>query len=319
MKKMLLSNSANRTIRRAVSEHRDQECFGLLASRLGETVITVAICLPAKTTQASAEVAPEVLSRAIKELQAKGLVVRGFWHSHASFGVFHSHTDEETVRRLLPAMAEWNFHLPAPAVKAPSLSGPDTAILPEADGHHAIYTLTGPTIPGMDANERVSWASVSAQFDPGIVEPRAEIFGGLLRLSSAGVALNLGLPEGASLTRQIEDLSTSKTADVFSLVVNQQPGEVFAECMSVHQIRGEQQLEQVGPCEVGIVSDDLECGNTQESGSRKNGVKKTSSDAHSPAPSGLRHALVGNGRLGALTQLALRSLGRQHESKVLDD
>lgn len=231
-----------------------RECMGLLASPAGSTVITEMRLLPAVVSASSAEAAPMAIKRCAEELTTHSLVPRGLFHSHGHFGVFHSSTDQSTLGRLLPAMAAWSFkRLPA-RVLAPTVTGPDEAVLPMADGHVLTFMLLGPPIPGVEANERAAWTSIHTHFvETSPQEPQARHTAIHLHLEGGGMAVTLAVPEGASISCRKEDFAPLRVACLYSLVVNSR-GEACAEALFVYDIDG-QCLTQQEACEIKMVED----------------------------------------------------------------
>src|SRR5262249_12879708 len=76
---------------------------------------------------------------------------------------------------------------------------------------------------------------------------------GHLRLNGGGVVITLGLPEGATLTSRIIDLSPVRIACLYSLVVNRHR-ETYAEVLTVYDLDGQSFTEQ-HPCAVEILAD----------------------------------------------------------------
>ena len=97
----------------AAAEAGSRECMGLLASGMGKrSRITGACRLPAQASGSQAEADPLAIRQAVEMFRKRRQRPVGLWHSHGSHGVFHSTVDDQTVMRLLPAMAEWNFESP---------------------------------------------------------------------------------------------------------------------------------------------------------------------------------------------------------------
>src|SRR5438552_868164 len=107
------------------------ECMGLLARRrTGQRGrVTAGILLPAQATPAEAQAAPLDIALAAAGLMDRGLVPVGIWHSHGDGGVHHSQQDDETISRILPAMAEENYERPGPQTPVPCVTAPDEAEL----------------------------------------------------------------------------------------------------------------------------------------------------------------------------------------------
>lgn len=230
------------------------ECMGLLASPMAGSCpeITAACLLPAQASRSHAVAEPVVIKQAMVKLQAGRLRPRGLWHSHADHPVYSSATDNLTVARLLPAMAEWNFQRPRPAWLAPVVTGPDQAVLPLLDGQSLHFTLLGPEVPGLEANEQVAWSGITTSFSQQC-RPRVLQEADLLRLEAGGVTLTLGIPEGASLRSQRQEIAAVRTAQMGSLVVNNR-GESYAEVLVIHDLGG-QALMHKEPCAVELIED----------------------------------------------------------------
>ena len=177
----------------------------------------------------------------------------GLWHSHGSHGVFHSAVDDQTVMRLLPAMAEWNFERPRATWPVPAVTGPDTAVVPLEDGRWLRLALVGPRIPGPDVgHERAAWAHFDVAPKSQKVSPRAIHQGGSLRLVAGGLELRLGVPDGSNVISTIEDHAPIRSARLFSLVVNRR-GERYAEVVSVHDLGGELHMAK-RTCQVAVIT-----------------------------------------------------------------
>jgi proteasome lid subunit RPN8/RPN11 len=229
------------------------ECMGLLASRLSAPpgLVTAAWRLPAEASPGHAEVSPEVLHRAARRLRARRMRPVGLWHSHGLHNVYHSNTDDETTVRLLPAMAEWNFERAAPPWGTPAVTGPDSAVLPLADGQFLRCTLLGPPIPGLDAHERAQWGQVTTRF---LSAPRPAGMmqkGNVLLLRAGEIGLRLEIPEGASVNTQVEDVAPYRRARLFSVVVNHD-GDAYAEALTVHDIDGGTFIDK-GACPIEVL------------------------------------------------------------------
>jgi proteasome lid subunit RPN8/RPN11 len=246
-----------------------EECMGLLTIKRGNRsrIICGACQLPAEASGSRAEAAPLEIARAAARLQLRSRDVIGIWHSHGSHAVFHSDTDDDTVLRLLPAMAERNFEWPTPPVTAPVVTGPDSAAIPFPDGRVARFSLEGETIPGLEARELATWTRITTTFEhthlssparlqagsTGQGEPRAVLNPDQLRLQAAGVILVLGIPTGASIRSQIDDPTGLARAHLFSLVVNNR-GDAYAEAMVIDDRDGESVIDK-GPCGIEILPD----------------------------------------------------------------
>lgn len=236
-------------ILRAAKSAASLECMGLLASGIGDqSVITAACLLPAQASGSHAEADPVALRQAAESFFARRQRPAGLWHSHGNHGVFHSATDDHTVVRLLPAMAEWNFHRPALPVTVPTVTEQDSAVIPLDDGRWLRLILKGLAIPGMaGAHERAAWESIEVKFSQQKCGPQAIHESTFLRLLAGGVELRLGLPEGATLVSTIEDPATVRSARLFSLVVNRR-GDKYAEAVTVHDLHGESYVSK-RPCQ----------------------------------------------------------------------
>lgn len=240
-------------IRSAALAAGANECMGLLASPLGSGAVTEMCLLPATASVAHAEAAPAAIKQCAEELLARRLVPRGIWHSHAHGAVFHSQTDQSTMHRLLPAMAAWNFERPRVSLLAPTITAPDTAVLPIVDGRILTFSLLGAPIPGMEAHERTAWAGITISFGEAQPEPRAIFAATHLQLEGGGVVATLGIPDGTSVTSRKEDSVPLSIARVYSLVVNRW-GAACAECLMIYEIDGHS-LTQQQPCPIEIIED----------------------------------------------------------------
>jgi proteasome lid subunit RPN8/RPN11 len=279
-------------IRRAVLERLHEharragrnECMGLLACRQQAPPgnVTAHCRLRAEASPGHAEANPEVVLRAAQRFHDRHLRPVGLWHSHGLHDVYHSHTDDTTIVRLLPAMAEWNFERPPLPLSTPAITAPDSAVLPLADGQLLRCTLLGPQIPGLDAHECVQWQRIATRFARADSKPRMTQKGRTLILKGDRVILRLEVPEGASLVTCVEDLAPYRRAQLFSIVVNQQ-GDTFAEALVVHDVEGETLLEKK-PCEIEIIGASEEALEEQPSEAEAEAEKSQESRVESPEP-----------------------------------
>ena len=232
-----------------------QECMGLLASGAGKGALVTGACLlPAQASGGHAEADPLTIRQAVEFFCKRRQRPLGLWHSHGGHDVFHSATDDHTVMRLLPAMAEWSLERVCPVWPAPAVTGADTAIVPLNDGRWLRLTLLGPSVPGMDhGHERAAWESFDVAFCPERNCPQAAIEAGSLRLSAGGVELRLGVPEGATVISSTEDHAPLRSAHLLSLVVNRR-GDRYAEVVSVHDLDGEFHMTK-RTCRVAVIPD----------------------------------------------------------------
>lgn len=239
-------------ILRAATDAGPLECMGLLASEIGDgSVITAACRLPAHATRSNAESDPVALRQAAESFRARRQCPVGLWHSHGNHGVFHSATDDHTVVRLVPAMAEWSFQRPPHLVSAPTVTEPDSALIPLIDGRWLRFILKGPPIPGMPcAHERAAWENIEVRFTNQKSSPKAIYESTSLRLVAGGVELDLGIPEGSAIVTSIQDPATVRIARLFSLVVNRR-GDQYAESVTVHDLHGELYVSK-RPCSVAV-------------------------------------------------------------------
>jgi proteasome lid subunit RPN8/RPN11 len=246
---LLILSRVLREMHRAARAHNNDECMGLLTSLPGETAITGAYLLDAEVAPAHAEADPMALKHAADEIRASGQVARGLFHSHGRHPVFHSGTDHTTVHRILPAMAEANFERHGGRA-TPWIAEPGHAALPLADGRVLAYRLAAR--PGSFDYEP-EWTSIRfARRDT--TEPTAMHTAGRLELAAGGVALICGLPEGVTLTSTVSDDAPSRTARLYSVVVNC-AGDYEAKCLVVAEIGGEA-FVRLDPCEILDVDDD---------------------------------------------------------------
>ena len=250
---LIITAQAMREIDVAVRAADFDECMGLLASAPGDETITGVEILAAQATSAHAEASPLEVKRAADAMAARALVPRGIWHSHGRHDVFHSGTDIATIHRLLPAMAMQSYRRDTSTL-APTVEGPDTAVLPLADGRLMLFTLTLEPIPGTDLSERATWARVSVDYPRTVPAPVAELTATSLWLASAGVAVSLGVPAGARVEQRIVDRATMRRARLFSLVVNTRR-ERYAQCLAVTDVAGEMTTALMD-CEVEVVGGD---------------------------------------------------------------
>lgn len=231
-----------------------QECMGLLAAPRADAAapISAALLLPAEASPSRAEAAPVAIRRAADRLARRRLRPVGLWHSHGNHGVYHSMTDDDTVARLLPGMAEWGFRRPPPSVRAPTVTGPDRALLPLSDGRTLCCTLVGPRLPELSAYECLTWESVRVDFVAETARPRAFLDGRALRLVGGGVRLRLGVPDGATVLAHSLDAAPFREATLHSLVVNNR-GDTYAEALLLWDAEGAT-MQRQGPCEIEIVA-----------------------------------------------------------------
>lgn len=229
------------------------ECMGLLAShRAGRSrAITHAVLLDAIAEPSRAVAEPKKIADLVRRLQRRGLVPRGFWHSHVNFAVHHSSEDDETMTRLLPGMADHNFERPAPPHLAPVVTAPDEAWLPLPDGTALSFTLAGPPIPGLDAQERCCWKYVSIRHRGKASPTRVVQKDGRLFLHGGAVVIVLGLPAGATLSSRIVEASHTRVATMYSLVINVR-GETYAEALTLHDVNG-RSFTEMGPCDIEVL------------------------------------------------------------------
>jgi hypothetical protein len=229
------------------------ECVGLLAcpARAVSSPVTAACLLPAESSRGHAEVAPLDLKNAVLELLSNGLRPLGLWHSHGDHGVFHSATDDQTVGRLFPAMAESGLRPSRPTLRAPVVVDRDTAVLPLRDGRVITYKLLGPTLPDGDCRERACWQNARAEFGRPCTNPEATQEANWLRLRAGEVTLLLGIPEGAELVSRTEETPGRRKARLFSLVVNNR-SETYAEAVVVEVCGGSCNLRK-SACPIEII------------------------------------------------------------------
>jgi hypothetical protein len=149
-------------------------------------------------------------------------------------------------------MAEWGFRRPPPLVRAPTVTGPDRALLPLPDGRTLSCTLVGPRLPDLPAYECLTWESVRVDFVGETARPRALLDGRALRLVGGGVRLRLGVPEGAIVMAHCLDAAPFREATLHSLVVNNR-GETYAEALLLWDAEGAT-MQRQGPCEIEIVA-----------------------------------------------------------------
>jgi hypothetical protein len=229
------------------------ECMGLLASHCNDRsgVVTHAFLLRAERFRARAVADPQGTAELVARLRKRGLICRGYWHSHVDFGVHHSRLDDSTMTRLLPGMAEDNFVRPRIRDMAPAVTAGDEAWLPMLDGTALAFALAGPPIPGLDAHEKAGWSSVTIRFRDRSASPMAVQTDGHLLLRAGTVELDLGLPAGSSLSSRTVEASPLRVATMYSLVVNVR-GESHAEALTVHDIDG-RSFTEMAPCAVEVV------------------------------------------------------------------
>ena len=229
------------------------ECMGLLARRLRDRSgrVTAGCLLPAVATPGMAEAAPLDISAAVARLAHRERVPVGIWHSHGEGGVHHSQQDDETIARILPAMALENFQRPVTSPLVPFVTAPDEAELPLPDGTALHFNLLGPRLPGCDARERVAWSAVTTRFRTRARVPRAVMGSRSLHLVGGPVVLSLGLPASCTVESLGVDRAAVRSARLYSLVVNA-AGDAYAVALTVHDIGGES-VFQHGHCPIETV------------------------------------------------------------------
>lgn len=236
---------------RMARANSDREFVGILASPPDEIVVTSIAFLQATASSAHAEARPEAVKEGVDRLFSGGLIPRGLVHSHGRNNVFHSGTDIQTIKRLLPAMAASIYQSPPAPVLAPVVTGPDSVEIPTLAGRRLKITLLGPSIPELNAHERAEWASVVTGFGASR-DPQALTDGQTLTLRGDAVEIKLGIPEGGGLTFRTEEPYPVQFARVYSLVVNSSAA-YCAQCTTVYEIMGECLLKH-RECEIEIVN-----------------------------------------------------------------
>ena len=233
------------SIFRAAKRAGPREVMGLLANDPRRSPsINVAVILPAEASFSHAEAEPIHLRRAVERLQEQQLRICGIWHSHGNLRPYHSVTDDELVSRLMPALAEQAWERPQLSITAPTLTGPDTALIPLADGRVLQVELRGPAVPEMPgAFERCRWTVVDWRFDAALVTPELIQSSEQLALRAGGVELSVGLGTQCSVQTAVLDPATYRYARLYSLVVNRRR-ETYAETISVHERKGDIQIVQ---------------------------------------------------------------------------
>jgi len=228
-----------------------KEQMGLMASPKKVEEITDFSVLQSIATSCHAEASPAAVKECAETLSSRQLIPRGIWHSHGHMNVFHSVTDHETMARLLPAMAPWNFIRPHPHILSPSITGTDSAVLPLLDGTTMKFHLRGAAFPDSEATEMIEWAKITHTFDRKYADPHAVIGPNRLNLSGGGVAISLEFQEGAGLFCKTEDTSPLRSATTYSLVVNER-GSSCAECVIIHDIDGFSFTDRK-PCAIRVI------------------------------------------------------------------
>ncbi len=243
MKKLIMLRSVRSRIQEAARAAGRRECVGLLGRRPAEDAVSAMLLLPAQASGASASAEPIAVKRAADRLAADGLVPAGLWHSHSTFGVFHSGTDHETIRRLMPAMATWSYARAVPRFTGPTVLGADTAVLPTPDGLVWVFVLEGEAIPGSPDRLRSTWSEVLTRFGQVQHRHQARFEAESLVLEGEETTLVLRVPSRARLTVHREDATLYKVAFLHSLVVNLR-GEECVDCVAVHNCGGRAILDQ---------------------------------------------------------------------------
>ncbi len=253
-RKLRITAEAIAAVRKAAEAAGQDECMGVLAGRAGTDLVTEAMVLPAEASACHAEAEPLGIARTLAAIAERGLVPKGIFHSHACLGVFHSGTDEATIRRLFPQMATQDFRRPKPGTLAPTIES-DRAVVPLPDGRCLEVTLLGQRIPETNAHERVSWGKGEISFEPDAVGADVGITdqGSRLRVASGGVVMTLPVPEDATLTISKVDRALYRIAHVYSLVVNRAGG-AEARCLAVYALNGERIVREAA-CELEVVGD----------------------------------------------------------------
>lgn len=227
------------------------ECMGLLAARSNSSVIKAACWLPAEASGSHAVAAPLTIKEAVTKLIARGYRPAGLWHSHSNHPTYHSNTDNDTTERLCHGMAELNWRSPRLSVQVPIVTGPDRAVLPLPDGQALHFLLIGRKLPDLEAHERAAWGKTAIAFHQDQNDPHAQLRPHVLKLQSAGVELRLGIPDGVTVTCQKKDWACMRTAQLYSLVVNNM-GDSYAEVMMVRDLNGEVIFHR-GQCGIEVI------------------------------------------------------------------
>jgi hypothetical protein len=198
------------------------EIAGLLAgpAHAISSLVTAACLLPAENSRCHATVAPLDLKRAALALTSNGLRPLGLFHSHGNHDCFHSLTDDQTVGRLFPSIAESGLRPVRPVYRSPVVMDRDRAVLPLEDGRVITYKIVGPLLPNRTWRERMCWQGARLEFGRFRVHSDATQQGNLLRLRAGEVTLVLDIPEGAELVSRTDETPDLRKAILYSLVIN---------------------------------------------------------------------------------------------------
>lgn len=248
-----ITKGAHEFLRRLAQENKATEFVGLL-SRNGDASGPVdgVYLLPAEASGSHATATATAILQAVDDLRSNRRHPIGLVHSHGRHRCFHSGTDEATIARSLPAMAQ-PLPCDTPAIaQTPQVVAPDEAILPLGEGRLMRFSLIGPTVGGgIEATYRAAWAYVETTTDGQAKPPRASFPAERELLLEAGqVTLKLGLPPGTSVTQQVLEPGL-RQGIAYSVVVNDR-GETFAEALLVCDFAGESLTKKV-PCKLEVV------------------------------------------------------------------
>jgi hypothetical protein len=253
--KLRITSSALQRAHEFAKRHKNQECLGIGAGHGPAGIIEHVRLLPAVTTTASATASPLAVRELITRFRREALQPTLLWHSHASFGVFHSGTDDSTVSRLLPALAEAAFQRPAPSWKQPTITGPDSAIIPLPDGRTQMITVAGAVVSDTGFQFRSRWTRIVHRCG-GPQAPRITILPERIHLGGGGMSVELGVEGGATVTARLVDAAPIRVAHLYSLVVNNR-GDQYAEAITVIEDQtGESSIQQA-ECDIEVVDDAL--------------------------------------------------------------
>lgn len=233
---MLIATPVLRGLERAAQHSGNKECMGLLTSRSGETTITGAFLLDSVNSTCSAEAAPVAIKRASLEIRDHGHIARGIWHKHPDHHVRHSSVDEETIRRLLPAMAPANCRCIGAPLQ-PAVTGPNEAFLPVENGRRLVFRLAPRQAESLLLDGELSWSRIQFRHYEAAA-PRATHFDGRLELVAGGSLLSLDYPETARLTSTVDAGAGPQVAELFSVIVTSR-GEYEGKSLVVAEVGGE--------------------------------------------------------------------------------
>lgn len=246
---LIIDQGTLQQIDKAVRRASPKECGGFLGSSQDGLVINQACLLRSAATKCSALFSPLAISQAVHYFNQENRSLHGLWHGHGRHAVFHSSTDDETLQRLAPLLAEKLFGAPTSDDWTPSISQQDLCRLRVGHREHIEIRLRGRKLD--EGYERVAWTQVHLTFMHERQVPHFRREMNCLRVYGGHVCACLGIPAGATLEEKSIEPAAS-LAHVYSLVVNER-AEHFVKVFSVS--RFDNQVHVSGEeCSLRIVS-----------------------------------------------------------------